>query len=109
MIPDEIKRFFLWKLIKDKYSGYLEQARMYSKSCKAVDDLNKVREFEIKVMKHQKIQYPEKPKKVMLLNVIGKDDLKETILLAERSRANWNEILNGVNLKLMKSVRLHRP
>ena len=109
LIPDEIKRFFLWKLIKDKYSGYLEQARMYSKSCKAVDDLNKVREFEIKVMKHQKIQYPEKPKKVMLLNVIGKDDLKETILLAERSRANWNEILNGVNLKLMKSVRLHRP
>lgn len=107
LIPDEIKRFFLWKLIKEKYSGYLEQARVYSKSCKAVDELNRIREFEIKVMKHEKIHYPEKPKKVMLLKVIGKEDLKEVILKAERSRGTWNEILNEVNGKLKKSVKLY--
>lgn len=106
MIPDEIKRFFLLELIKDKISGYLQLAKNYTKSCKAVDELNRVRDFEIKVMKHEKIQYPQRPKKVMLLGVIGKEDLKQVIFKAERCRATWNEILSGISSKIGKSIKI---
>jgi hypothetical protein len=102
-IPEEIKRYFLLKLIKEKYSPYIEQCSNHSRSCKAIDELNAAREFEINLEMFKKIRYPDKPKKVFLLKVIHQDDLKDLIQEAQIQRNNWNEILSKITQKVRKS------
>ena len=105
-IPEEIKIYFLLQLIKQKYSGYLEQCKHFSVACNSIDELNKSRDFEINAHLVRKIKYPSKPKKVWLLQQIHQDEILALIKEAERQRSYWTEITIKLSSKVKNSLKM---
>ncbi|OMJ90697.1 hypothetical protein SteCoe_6871 [Stentor coeruleus] len=105
-IPEDIKRYYITKLICTKLGDYLEEMKKYSEECKAIDEANKQQEFEILIMNQEKIPYPPRPVKPRVLPLMTRDNFSEMIIVAERERNHWGTVIHAINLKLQVSYIL---
>lgn len=106
-IPEEIKKLYLNSLIKQKIADYLSQMKKYSMDYHLAE-LNKMQnEFENTVLEKE-TEFPVKPERQGLLEVIGKNEFTEMIQAAERDRSNWGRLLEAVNTKVQMSY-VYKP
>lgn len=105
-IPEDIKKHYITKLIWTKLGDYLEQMKSYTEECKEIDEANKEQEFEILIMKQEKIPYPQRPAKPRVLPLVTRENFSEMIQIAERERNHWGSVIHAINLKLQVSYIL---